>query len=90
LPEKKSNTDIGLMVTAGDVTLSDGNLDVSGTGTFGEAAATITTGGLAVSAGAATIGVRSRVVDWLSCRRCYHYRYRFNGHRDVTLSDLLI
>jgi hypothetical protein len=36
--------------------LSDGDLDVSGTGTFGEAA-TITTGGLAVSAGAATIGV---------------------------------
>jgi hypothetical protein len=31
-------TDTGLMVLAGDVTLSDGDLDVSGTGTFGEAA----------------------------------------------------
>jgi hypothetical protein len=68
--------------------LSDGDLDVSGTGTFGEAAVTITTGGLAVSAGAATIGVE--IQDWwtIGLAVVLQLRYRFNGlARDVTLSD---
>jgi hypothetical protein len=74
--------------TAGDVTLSDGDLDVSGTGTFGEAAVTITTGGLAVSAGAATIGVE--IQDWwtVGLPWCYNYDTGLMVlHADVTLSD---
>jgi isoleucyl-tRNA synthetase len=62
-----------------DVTLSDADPDVSGTGTFSEAA-TITTGGLAVSAGAATIGVEIKTGGLLITAEVLHYRYRFNGH----------
>jgi hypothetical protein len=54
-------TDIGLMHHCWDVTLSDDNLDVSGTGTFGEAV-TINNWRSCCSAGAATIGVGDQ--DW--------------------------
>jgi hypothetical protein len=40
LPPEVPTTDTVWVVTAGDVTLSDGDLDVSGTGTFGEAVTT--------------------------------------------------
>jgi hypothetical protein len=53
--------------------------DVSGTGTFSEAV-TITTGGLAVSAGRCNDWCE--IQDWWTiglCRWCYNYRYRLNG-----------
>jgi hypothetical protein len=72
-----TTTDTGLMVLTGDVTLSDGDLDVSGTGTFGEAV-TITTGGLAVSGRSATIGVEIKTGGLWSLPVVLHYHYRFN------------
>jgi hypothetical protein len=56
-----ATTDTGLMVTVGDVTLSDGDPDVSGTGTFSEAV-TITTGGLLFGRQPRLV-LRSRLVD---------------------------
>jgi hypothetical protein len=57
--------------TAGDVTLSAGNPDVSAPGTFGEAV-TITTGGLVAAAVQPRSVLRSRLVDLSSLWAAHH------------------